>query len=437
MQSIWEKEVTMPSFAYMEGDKRVDVLIIGGGIAGILCAYFLRNCGVEYCVVETNRITEGISGHTTAKVTAQHGFIYHEIADRYGLEAARQYYTANQNAIEMFDGLCKDIDCDWERKDNYVYSVKNREKAEREMRVLERIGSKARFEETLPLPFPTCGAVCFPDQAQFHPLKFLAELAKGLRIYENTKVTGFGGCTGTGERIVFTNRGKIAAKKVVVTTHFPMINKHGGYFMKLYQHRSYVLALKGGPHLLGMYVDEDKKGYSFRNAGEYLLFGGGGHRTGKNGGCYTELRGSAETFYPEAKEVCRFAAQDCMSLDGIPYIGTYGKYCENVFVATGFNKWGMTSSMVAAKILSDLIQGKKNEYETLFSPSRPMFTSQLAVNLFEATVNLVSFSKKRCPHLGCALKWNKEEHSWDCPCHGSRFSERGKVLDNPANGNLK
>lgn len=437
MQSIWEKEVTMPSFAYMEGDKRVDVLIIGGGIAGILCAYFLRNCGVEYCVVETNRITEGISGHTTAKVTAQHGFIYHEIADRYGLEAARQYYTANQNAIEMFDGLCKDIDCDWERKDNYVYSVKNREKAEREMRVLERIGSKARFEETLPLPFPTCGAVCFPNQAQFHPLKLLAELAKGLRIYENTKVIGFGGCTGTGESIVFTNRGKIVAKKVVVTTHFPMINKHGGYFMKLYQHRSYVLALKRAPHLPGMYVDEDKKGYSFRNTGEYLLFGGGGHRTGKNGGCYTELRGSAETFYPGAKEVCRFAAQDCMSLDGIPYIGTYGKYCENVFVATGFNKWGMTSSMVAAKILSDLIQGKKNEYETLFSPSRPMFTSQLAVNLFEATVNLVSFSKKRCPHLGCALKWNKEEHSWDCPCHGSRFSERGKVLDNPANGNLK
>lgn len=437
MQSIWEKEVRMPSFPHLEGDRKTDVLIIGGGITGILCAHFLQKYGVEYCLVEANRLGSGITGHTTAKVTAQHGLVYHEIAGRYGLEAARQYYVANQDAIEKYGGLCKEIDCNWERRDNYVYSVKNREKAEREMKVLERIGAKARLEENVPLPFATCGAVCFPDQAQFHPLKFLAELVKGLRIYENTKVTGFGGCTGAGARIVFTNHGRVAAKTIIIATHFPMLNKHGSYFMKLYQHRSYVLALRGAGSLPGMYADEDKKGCSFRNAGEYLLFGGGGHRTGKNGGSYTELRSAAERFYPEAMEVCGFATQDCMSLDGIPYIGRYAKHCENVFVATGFNKWGMTSSMVAAMLLSDLIQGKKNEYEKLFSPSRSMLTGQLAINLAESTVNLLSFSKKRCPHLGCALKWNKEEHSWDCPCHGSRFSETGKVLDNPANGDLK
>lgn len=437
MQSIWEREVTMPSFAPMEGDKKVDVLIIGGGIAGLLCAHFLRNSGVEYCLVEADRIGSGITGHTTAKITAQHGFVYHEIAARYGLEAARQYYSANQEAVELYDKLCKETACDWERKDNYVYSVKNRDKAEREMKVLERIGAKVRFEERIPLPFATCGAVCLPDQAQFHPLKFLAQLAKGMRIYENTRVTGFGGSTGTGERIVSTNRGRIAAKTIIVASHFPMLNKHGSYFMKLYQHRSYELALKEAVHMPGMYVDEDKKGFSFRNAGDYLLFGGGGHRTGKDGGCYTEIRKAAEEFWPGAKEVCRFAAQDCMSLDGIPYIGTYAKHCDNLLVATGFNKWGMTSSMVAAKILTDRICGKKSEYEALFSPSRSMLTGQLVMNLAESTVNLLSLSKKRCPHLGCALKWNKEEHSWDCPCHGSRFSETGKVLDNPANGDMK
>ena len=393
MQSIWEKEVAMPTFAPLEADKKVDVLIIGGGIAGILCAHFLEDCGVEYCLAEANRITEGITGHTTAKVTAQHGFIYHKLAERYGLEAARQYYTANQNAIERFGELCKEIDCNWERKDNYVYSVKNRKKAEREMKTLEQIGANARFEENVPLPFATCGAICFPDQAQFHPLKFLAEISKGLCIYEKTKVTGFGGGTGEGEQIVFTNRGRIAAKKVIVATHFPMLNKHGSYFVKLYQHRSYVLTLKDAVHLLGMYVDEDKKGFSFRNEGDYLLFGGGGHRTGKKGGSYTGLRCAAKVYYPGAKEVCRFAAQDCMSLDGIPYIGTYAKHCDNVFVATGFNKWGMTSSMVAAKLLSDLVQGKKSEYEQLFSPSRSMVTGQLALNVFEATASLLSFSK--------------------------------------------
>lgn len=224
---------------------------------------------------------------------------------------------------------------------------------------------------------------------------------------------------------------------VLIATHFPMLNKHGAYFMKLYQHRSYVSALKGVPQLPGMFVDEDKKGFSFRNAGDCLLLGGGSHRTGKQGGSYTEVRGAAERFYPGAKEVCRWAAQDCMSPDGIPYIGEYSKGSHNIYVATGFNKWGMTSAMVAGKLLADLILEKKSEYKALFSPSRPALTLQVAVNMGESLLGLLSFSKKRCPHLGCALKWNKEEHSWDCPCHGSRFGENGVLLNNPANDNLK
>lgn len=436
MKSIWENDVTMPSFPCLDGERRTDVLIIGGGMAGILCLYFLQKYGVDCCLVETGNVAGRVSGHTTAKITAQHGLVYQEIADRYGLEAAKRYYTVNQTAVQNYRTLSKEMKCDWEEKDNYVYSVKNRGKLEREMNVLEKIGGNMRFDEILPLPFPTCGSVVFPNQAQFHPLKFLAELTKPLKIYENTKVTEFGPCSGT-KRTVFTNRGTIRANAVIVTTHFPMLNKHGNYFMKLYQHRSYVTALKGAPHLPGMYVDEDKTGFSFRTAGDFLLLGGGGHRTGKQGGSYTELRGAGERFYPEAEEVCRFAAQDCMSLDGIPYIGKYSKGSRGLFVATGFNKWGMTSSMVAAMVLSDLVRGKKNEYEDLFSPSRPILTGQLAINLAESVAGLLSVSGKRCPHLGCALKWNKEEHSWDCPCHGSRFSEDGTVLDNPANGNLK
>lgn len=429
--SLWEKDTELPAFESLNGEKKTEVLIIGGGLAGILCAYFLQKLGVEYCLVEADKIGAGITGHTTAKITAQHGLIYHKIAGKYGLEAAARYLEINRMALENYRVLCKEMQCDFAEKDNFVYSIENREKLEREMKVLERLGADAKFTEVLPLPFPTYGAVSFPKQAQFHPLKFLAGISKNLVIYEHTKVREFRGKT------VVTDKGKITAKQIIVATHFPMLNKHGGYFLKLYQHRSYVLGLKNAPSLEGMYVDEEKKGFSFRNAGDYLLFGGGSHRTGKQGGSYTELRQAAAVYYPQAKEVFHWAAQDCMTLDSLPYIGKYAKGTKGLYVATGFNKWGMTSSMAAAMILSDMLLGKENDNVRVFSPSRGILSGQLFLNLAESTAGLLSFSKKRCPHLGCALKWNREEHSWDCPCHGSRFDADGHLLDNPANGDLE
>lgn len=431
MQSLWENEVVLPSFAPLGGERKTDVLIIGGGLAGVLCAYYLQKAGVDYCLVEAEEVGAGVTGNTTAKITVQHGLIYRKIERKYGLEAAAKYLRINQQAMEQYRALCKDLDCDFEEKDNYVYSVENRNKLEQEMEILDYIGADAVFREKIMLPISTCGAVMFPKQAQFHPLKFLAGIIRDLRIYEHTKVLEFQGKT------VYTNRGKILADKIIVATHFPMLNKHGGYFMKLYQHRSYVIGLKDASKVDGMYVDEDKKGFSFRNAGKYLLLGGGAHRTGKQGGNYTELRQTAAFYYPRATEVAHWATQDCMSLDSIPYIGPYSKRTEGLYVATGFNKWGMTSSMVAAMLLSDMVLDKRNEYARLFSPSRSMSGGELFVNLAETTAGLFSFSKKRCPHLGCALKWNSVEHSWDCPCHGSRFSEEGRLLNNPSNGDLK
>ena len=176
---------------------------------------------------------------------------------------------------------------------------------------------------------------------------------------------------------------------------------------------------------------------SFRNYKNLLLIGGGDHRTGKKGGGWQEMRDFAHRHYPQAEEQYHWATQDCMSLDGVPYIGPYSASTTDLYVATGFNKWGMTTSMVSAMILSDLVQGKKNPYEEVFSPSRSILHPQLKVNGFEAVVNLLTPTTKRCPHLGCALKWNSIEHTWDCPCHGSRFTEDGKLIDNPATGNLK
>ena len=186
-----------------------------------------------------------------------------------------------------------------------------------------------------------------------------------------------------------------------------------------------------------MYVDEADTGLSFRTHQNLLLLGGGGHRTGKPGGNYKELREFVAIHYPHAQEICHWATQDCMTLDGIPYIGQYSKNTPNLYVATGYNKWGMTSAMVAAHLLRDLIQGKHSEYARIFSPSRSILHPQLFLNGMEATMNLLTPSKKRCPHLGCALKWNKAEHTWDCPCHGSRFTKEGELIDNPATDDLK
>lgn len=431
MHSVWNKEVTIPLFAPLEGERKTDVLIIGGGMAGVLCAYFLEKAGVDYCLVEAERIGSGVTGGTTAKITVQHGFIYHKIEEKYGQEAAFRYLDAQQSALDCFRLLGKQIDCEFEEKDNYVYSSGDCDKPEREMRTLERIGGKAAFFQQLPLPVSICGAVSFPAQAQFHPLKFLAGIANGLRIYENTKVEGFDG------KKVMTNRGTVYADKIIVATHFPIINKHGFYFAKMYQHRSYVLELDNVPRLDGMFVDEDKNGLSFRCYQNKLLLGGGGHRTGKQDGGYGSLRQRAEEFYPDACEKGHWATQDCITLDDIPYIGKYGKRTEDIYAATGFNKWGMTSSMVAAMVLKDAVLGRENKYESLFCPYRRMLGGRLIKNLAESVNGLLRLSPRRCPHLGCALKWNKEERSWDCPCHGSRFSEKGEVLDNPANGDLK
>ncbi|MBE6727612.1 MAG: FAD-dependent oxidoreductase [Ruminococcaceae bacterium] len=431
MMSVWKENSVIPKFEKLQGDIKTDVLVIGGGITGILTAYFLRKSGVKYALVEKGRLCECTTKNTTAKITFQHGLIYDKLLENHGVLGAQMYLYANEQAFKKYAELCKDIDCDYEVKDNYIYSCSNRAKLENEVSALEKIGFSAQLCENLTLPFKTKGAVCFKNQAQFNPLKFLSVIANGLNIYENTFVRELIGTT------AITDNGKIYAKKVIVTTHFPFINKHGSYFLKLFQHRSYVLALKKAPNLNGMYADENLKGLSFRNYSDMLLLSGGAHRTGKTGGNWKELRQFAAENFPDSQEKYFWATQDCMSLDGIPYIGNYSKNTPNLYVASGFNKWGMTSAMVAACILTDAVLGVKNDYSEIFSPSRNIIKPQLFINGLESAAGLISFSKKRCPHLGCALKWNSAEHTWDCPCHGSRFEKDGRVIDNPANGNLK
>ena len=431
MDSIWLNGPKMPEFPTLAQNINTDVLVIGGGIAGILCAYMLKLSGVDVTLVEAKRLCSGVTGKTTAKITSQHGLIYDTLLHRFGAEKAGLYLKCNQEALAHYRNLCGHIDCDFQEQDAFVYSVSKRPSLENELKALDIIGYPAEFVETPALPFPTLGAIRFPGQAQFHPIKFLSAIAKDLQIYENTKAEEISGGT------VRTNRGDIRAKAIVVATHFPFLNRHGSYFLKLYQQRSYVMGLNHAENVDGMYIGAEYPNLSFRNYEGTLLLGGCGHRTGKNGGGWSELTHWAHRYYPNSKCEYRWATQDCITLDGLPYIGRYSKNTPNLYVATGFQKWGMTTAMAAADILKDLITGKDNPYAKLFLPSRTILRPQLAVNGFETMKNLLSFRTPRCSHMGCALKWNAQEHTWDCACHGSRFSETGEILDNPATNVLK
>ena len=338
--------------------------------------------------------------------------------------------------------MAAEIDCDFEEKTNFIYTTEDKGKILDEVEAVEKIGGKAIYTEQAEVPYKIEAAVGFAKQAQFNPLKFISAIAPDLAIYEESFATKidkehFGYSVtvvnGQGRTVKFN------ADRVIVATHFPFMDKYGMYFMKMYQQRSYVLALKDAAKVDQMYIGNRQKGdklhnLSFRTYKDYLLIGGCGARTGTKCGAFDELREAAKTYYPESKEAAAWATQDCMTLDGIPYIGRYTKKKEGLYVATGFNKWGMTNSMAAAMLLTGNMD---KELAEVFRPDRSMMKPQLFINGLESAKNLMKPVGHRCTHLGCALKWNKAEKTWDCPCHGSRFEEDGKIIDNPAQKNLK
>lgn len=446
--SLWEDSVSLKRHPRLEGVAGCEVLVIGGGMAGLLTAHRLSAAGVDVAVAEAGRIGCGVTSSTTAKITSQHGLMYHRLLQNEGAEQAWLYLEANEAAVQAFAALCegKEMGCGFQRTSNYIYSRRGQNVLEDEMKALELIGCRSarlwngRLQE---LPFETSGAVEFPLQARFHPLRFLKCMTEEDRdstfvIFENTRITSLRKWQDGGWEAV-SERGTILADQVIITSHFPFIDRWGGYFAKMYQSRSLVIAGRGrdgsGPAgLNGMYKDEAEGGLSLREAEGLLLLGGGTGRPGKVTESWEHLTRQAETFWPDWDTQYRWAAQDCMTLDGMPYIGPYsrGKGSSGIWTAAGFNKWGMTGSMVSAMVLTDLILGRETPYEQLFRPARPFLKPQLFINGAETTVNLLKPKVPRCRHLGCALTWNEEEMTWDCPCHGSRYDENGRCMEGPS-----
>ena len=267
------------------------------------------------------------------------------------------------------------------------------------------------------------------NQGQMNALKLINCLSKEIKIYENTEIIE------VKNKIAKTKNNKITASKIIICTHFPIYNNLF-YSMKMYQNRSYVIAIKTSKELNSTYISAEEGELYFRKYKDYLLIGGNDIRTGKFNNCYQKLEDFTKRNYPNSKVEYKWANQDLVSLDQIPYIGKINSLNNNIYVATGFNLWGMTTSMISANIMISLIKNSKNKYEDLYNPNRSILKKQLLVNIIELLKNQIGFKEKRCTHLKCGLKYNECENSWDCSCHGSRYSINGEVLNDPAIKNL-
>lgn len=461
MESIWLETWPRILADMKKLPKKAEVVVIGGGMAGLLCAYKLKEAGISAIVLEADKICSGQTKNTTAKITSQHGLVYTKLARDLGEDVAAEYGRMNERAIDEFEKIIQErhIDCDFIRTEAYLYT-KTEPGAlvlERECELAKKSGIAASLVAETELPFEINRALKYERQAQFHPLKFLNGIVSDLDIYEKTRVIRISG------NEISTNRGEIEAKKIVIATHFPFVNFPGFYFARMHQERSYVVAVdvrekgntlavgkketdgerenKNAESWKGMYYGIDADGLSFRSADDLILVGGKSDRTGIQQGrnSFDVLWGEAKRLWPECRKVAAWAAQDCMTLDGLPYIGRFSNSRPDWYVVTGFEKWGMTNSMIAALAIRDLIAGRGEENWKCVSPQRKMTAKAFRTLMQEGAVtakNFLTWKKPRCPHLGCRLVWNPYEKSWDCPCHGSRFAENGTLIDNPAQREL-
>ncbi len=454
--SLWVATTPdFPEYPPLDGDATSDVLVIGGGMTGLQTAYLLKLAGLSVILVERRRLARGVSGHTTAKITALHGLAYHHLTQTFSREAAEAYAAANTAALDDIVGIVRreTIDCGLERDAACTYATTDdeRRQVEREVRAAQDAGLAAEFRDGLPLPYETLGGAWLDGQACFHPVRYLKALAElvhggGCRVHEMTTALELDEDAAR----VKTDRGVIQAQYVVVATHAPVFD-HGPLSMRLMARRSYVVAAPLPDPLSGMYISASENHHSVRtqeiDGQQWTITNGEPHRTGEGGDereRYLSIQGWTDERFVLRPQYYDWATQDIFTVDDLPFIGRYRKDDARIFTATGFKGWGMAHSMVAARVISDAIQRKENDWAGLYDPWDRSFTkgagallSQAAESIKGLVIDKLISGDPACTHMGCTTKWNEAERSWDCPCHGSRFDERGEVVHGPAIAPLK
>lgn len=491
MNAYWQEEYK--EFEKIQEDKKTTVCIIGGGITGISTAYYLSK-QMKVIVLEKERLFSKTSGKNTGKITSQHGNFYDYLINSQGEEFAKKYLEANQNAIDSIENIIKQekINCDFERENAYVFTKQKDEleKIKNEVKAVNKLNQNlCEFKQKMELPIDVLGAIEFKNQAKIHPVKYGYGLVKAIvknngEIFENSQVTNI--TKKGGKYKISVNSNKITADYIVIATRYPNMSFPGYYFLKMYQSTSYAMVFDCKDKLFkGIYISSEAPTISFRTINEkdknLLLAVGYDYKTGEkkveNG--YTKIEKIVKNMYPEAKTLYKWTAEDCISLDKIPYIGEFSNIMKNVYIATGFNKWGLTTSNISAQIISDKILGINNKYEEIFKSTRmkPIKNREEVKNMLGQAGKSILLSKFEipeehlrnvkngegkivnigdtkvgiyktengeiykvrpiCTHLGCELYFNNIEKVWECPCHGSKFNYKGESIEVPSNKNLK
>jgi glycine/D-amino acid oxidase-like deaminating enzyme/nitrite reductase/ring-hydroxylating ferredoxin subunit len=486
--SLWLDTAPESDFPRLDRPLSVDVVVLGGGMVGISTALLLKRAGMTVAVVEADRVGAGVTGHTTAKLSSLHGLTYAKLSSSFGEDGARAHGAANQAGIEQVAQWVEEeaIDCDFRRKPNYTYATSRDTLGdiEKEVEAAQRAGLPASYTEDADLPYPIAGAVRFEDQAEFHPRRFLLALAAlipgdGSHVFERTRATGVS--EGRPCRVNTTGP-TLTAGHVVVATHFPILDR-GLYFARIHPERSYALGVRvHGATPQGMYISAEQPTRSIRSHptgdGEVLIVGGEGHKTGQGGDTlqrYKALERFAREHWDVESIEYQWASQDNETVDHVPYIGKLAPVSHRIYTATGFKKWGLAQGVAAAMILEDLILERENPWADLYDPGR-MKPLAAAKDLVTENANVATrfvgdrITKRGrrdaadlapgeadiaqldgdkvaafrdedgtlhavspvCTHLGCQVNWNSGDRSWDCPCHGSRFSPDGEILHGPA-----